>query len=248
MRSLTSLVLASGTDGGRRGTNERSRDSRVLGTRTLARAIASLEPPPSVLVSGSAIGYYGDTGDEPVDESSPNGSGFLAQVVVAWEGATATAKDAGVRVVHPRSGLVVARHGGAWGRMWPVFKLGVGGRFGNGRQYWSFVSLRDEVRALRRMLEDASMSGLTTSRRPSRPRMLRSPKPWARCCTDRRLPAFRRSRCEPPWVRCPKKYSGARGWCRSGCKQRGLRLRTRPSPMPAELLLVKSHRSIPRST
>jgi uncharacterized protein (TIGR01777 family) len=135
------------------------RDSRVLGTRTLARAIASLEPSPSVLVSGSAIGYYGDTGDEPVDESSPNGSGFLAQVVVAWEGATATAKDAGVRVVHPRSGLVVARHGGAWGRMWPVFKLGVGGRFGNGRQYWSFVSLRDEVRALRRMLDDASMSG-----------------------------------------------------------------------------------------
>ena len=135
------------------------RDSRVLGTRTLARALAGLDPKPAVLVSGSAIGYYGDTGDEPVDESSPVGDGFLAQVVAGWEASAAPAADAGIRVVHPRTGLVVAGKGGAWGRLWPLFKLGVGGRLGGGGQYWSFVSLRDEVRAIRRMIDDSSMVG-----------------------------------------------------------------------------------------
>ena len=135
------------------------RDSRVLGTQTIARAMARLDPQPKVLVSGSAIGYYGDTGDEPVDESSPPGDGFLSKVVVAWESSTAPASEAGIRVVTPRSGLVVAPHGGAWGRLWPLFRLGVGGRLGGGHQYWSFVSLRDEVRAFRRMIDDASMSG-----------------------------------------------------------------------------------------
>jgi hypothetical protein len=135
------------------------RDSRVLGTRTLARAVAGLDPVPAVLVSGSAIGYYGDTGDEAVDESSPAGEGFLAQVVVAWESSAAPAADAGIRVVHPRTGLVVAGSGGAWGRLWPLFRAGLGGRLGSGSQYWSFVSLRDEVRALRQMIDDASMTG-----------------------------------------------------------------------------------------
>jgi uncharacterized protein (TIGR01777 family) len=135
------------------------RDSRVLGTQTLARAIARLDPAPSVLVSGSAIGYYGDSGDQAVDESSPSGDGFLARVVVAWEASAAPASEAGIRVVHPRSGLVVSAHGGAWGRLWPLFRLGVGGRLGGGGQYWSFVSLRDEVSAIRRMIDDASMSG-----------------------------------------------------------------------------------------
>ncbi len=135
------------------------RDSRVLGTQTLARALARLDPAPGVLVSGSAIGYYGDSGDHAVDESSPSGDGFLARVVVAWEASAAPASEAGIRVVHPRSGLVVSAHGGAWGRLWPLFRLGVGGRLGGGGQYWSFVSLRDEVRAIRRMIDDASMSG-----------------------------------------------------------------------------------------
>lgn len=135
------------------------RDSRVLGTRTLARALVGLDPKPTVLVSGSAIGYYGDTGDEPVDESSPSGEEFLAQVVAAWEASAAPAAEAGIRVVHPRTGLVVAGSGGAWGRLWPLFRLGVGGRLGGGNQYWSFVSLRDEVRAIRTMIDDKSMSG-----------------------------------------------------------------------------------------
>jgi uncharacterized protein (TIGR01777 family) len=136
------------------------RDSRVLGTRTLARALAGLDPLPRVLVSGSAIGYYGDTGAEAVDEDAPPGDGFLAQVVVSWEASATPAAEAGIRVVHPRNGLVVAGHGGAWGRLWQLFQLGVGGRLGDGRQYWSFVSLGDEVRALRRMIDDETMTGV----------------------------------------------------------------------------------------
>ncbi len=135
------------------------RESRVLGTRTLARAIAGLDPKPGVLVCGSAIGYYGDTGVDPVDESSPAGDGFLAQVVAAWESSAAPAVEAGIRVAYPRTGLVVAASGGAWGRLWPLFRFGLGGRLGGGGQYWSFVSLRDEVRAIRRMIDDSSMSG-----------------------------------------------------------------------------------------
>jgi uncharacterized protein (TIGR01777 family) len=136
------------------------RDARVKGTRTLARALAGLDPQPSVLVSGSAIGYYGDTGDRTVDEGAPQGEGFLAQVVAAWEAAAAPAADAGIRVVHPRIAPVVAGKGGVWGnRLWPLFQLGLGGRLGGGQQYWSFVSLRDALRASRRMLDDDSMSG-----------------------------------------------------------------------------------------
>lgn len=135
------------------------RDSRVLGTDTLSRALAGLDRAPRVFVSASAIGWYGDTGDRTVDERSPHGSGFLADVVDAWERAADPARDAGIRVVHPRSGLVVAGKGGAWGRMWPLFRLGLGGRFGDGRQYWSFVSLRDEVAALRRLIDDDALVG-----------------------------------------------------------------------------------------
>ena len=135
------------------------RDSRVLGTQTIARAVARLDPQPKVLVSGSAIGFYGDTGDREVDESSPHGDGFLSNVVVAWEASAAPASDAGIRVVHPRTGLVVAPHGGAWGRLWPLFRMGAGGRLGSGSQYWSFVSLRDEVAAIEAMIDDETMSG-----------------------------------------------------------------------------------------
>ncbi len=132
------------------------RDSRVQGTRTLAGALAGLPTPPAVLVSGSAIGFYGDTGDTEVAEDAPAGQGFLADVVVAWEAAAEPARDAGIRVVHPRTGLVVAPHGGAWGKLWPIFRLGGGGRLGTGKQWWSFISLRDEVRALEFLLGDLS--------------------------------------------------------------------------------------------
>lgn len=135
------------------------RESRVRGTGTIARAVAALDPSPRVLVSGSAIGWYGDTGDRAVDESSGPGTGFLSEVVQAWEEAAGPAGESGARVVYPRTGLVVAGKGGAWGRLWPLFRLGVGGRLGPGDQYWSFVSLRDEVAALRRMIDDDSLTG-----------------------------------------------------------------------------------------
>jgi len=135
------------------------RDSRVRGTTAVAEAIASLDVPPKVLVSGSAIGYYGDTGDRAVDESAPAGEGFLPSVCVEWEAATAAAQEAGVRTVHARTGLVVGRAGGAWGRLFPLFRAGLGGRLGDGRQYWSFIALHDEVAALRHLLDTESLSG-----------------------------------------------------------------------------------------
>ena len=134
-------------------------DSRVNGTTTIVRAITSLDPKPRVLVSASAIGWYGDTGDRKVDETAPAGTGFLADVVRAWEAAAAPAASAGIRVVHPRTGLVVSGKGGAWARMFPLFKAGLGGKLGNGRQYWSWISLRDEVTALQALVEDDSYVG-----------------------------------------------------------------------------------------
>lgn len=135
------------------------RDSRVLGTAAIAEAVASLDVPPRVLISGSAIGFYGDTGDRAVDESAPPGDGFLPKMVVEWEEAAAAAEEAGIRTAFARTGLVVARKGGAWGRMFPVFKAGIGGQLGNGRQYWSYISLHDEVAALRHILDTESLSG-----------------------------------------------------------------------------------------
>ncbi|MFJ3230189.1 TIGR01777 family oxidoreductase [Streptomyces sp. NPDC086787] len=135
------------------------RDSRVLGTAALAEAVAALDEPPRVFVSGSAIGFYGDTGDRAVDERTPPGDGFLPSVCVEWEEAAAPAQEAGVRTVFARTGLVVARGGGAWGRLFPLFKAGLGGRMGNGRQYWSFVALHDEVAALRHLIDTEELSG-----------------------------------------------------------------------------------------
>lgn len=151
------IHLAGAGVGDRRWTQaykDQIRDSRLVGTRTLANALVGLDSPPSVFVSGSAIGFYGDTDDRTVDESDPPGTGFLAEVVVGWEAAAAPAREAGIRVVHPRTGLVVAGHGGAWGRLWPLFQLGLGGRLGSGRQWWSTISLRDEVAALTYLLTE----------------------------------------------------------------------------------------------
>lgn len=130
------------------------RDSRVQGTHTIATALTRLDSPPDVLVSGSAIGFYGDTADRPVDESEPHGDGFLADVVAEWEAAADPARAAGIRVAHPRAGLVVSPRGGAWGRLWPIFRAGLGGRLGSGEQWWSYVSLRDEIAALTWLIEN----------------------------------------------------------------------------------------------
>jgi uncharacterized protein (TIGR01777 family) len=134
-------------------------DSRVLGTTALAEAVASLGRPPRVFLNGSAIGYYGDTGSRVVDEAAPAGEGFLPSLCVEWEAATAPAHQAGVRTVLARTGLVVARGGGAWGKLFPLFRAGLGGRMGDGRQYWSFIALDDHVAALRHLLDTESVSG-----------------------------------------------------------------------------------------
>ncbi|MFH0520220.1 TIGR01777 family oxidoreductase [Streptomyces sp. M41] len=154
--------LAGANVGSRRWTEAykaKLRKGRVLGTAALAEAMAALDKPPRVFVNGSAIGFYGDTGERAVDESAPPGEGFLPSLVVEWEGAAAPAREAGVRTVFPRTGLVVARHGGAWGRLFPLFRAGLGGRLGDGRQYWSFVSLHDEVAAIRHLIERDDLSG-----------------------------------------------------------------------------------------
>ncbi|MGW3990228.1 TIGR01777 family oxidoreductase [Streptomyces sp. NPDC004830] len=156
--------LAGAGVGDRRWTDaykQRIRDSRVNGTAALARAVASLDDAdrPRVFVNGSAIGYYGETGDRAVDESAPAGSGFLPEVCVEWEEAAAPAREAGVRTAFTRTGLVVSREGGAWGRLFPLFRAGLGGRMGDGRQYWSFVALHDEVAAIRHLLDTDGLSG-----------------------------------------------------------------------------------------
>ncbi|MCS0636297.1 TIGR01777 family oxidoreductase [Streptomyces sp. LP05-1] len=135
------------------------RESRVRGTAAIAAAVAALDEPPRVLLCGSAIGYYGDTGDRAVDESGPAGNGFLPSVCLEWEAAAEPARAAGVRVAYARTGLVVAREGGAWGRLFPVFRAGLGGPLGSGRQYWSFIALHDEVAALRHILDTEALAG-----------------------------------------------------------------------------------------
>lgn len=148
--------LAGAGIGDRRWTNcykQQIRDSRVEGTRTLARALAGLKRPPSVLVSASGTGFYGDTGDRAVDESAPAGTGFLADVCRDWEAAAGPAAEAGIRVVHPRTGLVLARAGGLLGKTLPLFRAGLGGRLGSGHQWMSWISLSDEVAALRFLIE-----------------------------------------------------------------------------------------------
>ncbi|WP_055637220.1 TIGR01777 family oxidoreductase, partial [Streptomyces griseoruber] len=137
----------------------RIHDSRVHGTAGLAKAVASLDEPPRVFVNGSAMGIYGETGERVVDEDSPAGTGFLPELCVEWEAAAAPAGQAGVRTVFPRTGLVVARGGGAWGKLFPLFRAGLGGRMGDGRQYWSYIALHDEVAAIRYLMDHDELSG-----------------------------------------------------------------------------------------
>lgn len=140
--------------------------SRTRPTALLARALAERDDGPRVLLQGSAVGWYGDRGAEELTETTPGGEGFLADVVRAWEGSTAPAEEAGVRVVHLRTGIVVSRRGGSFGRLLPLLRLGLGGPLGDGRSYWPWITLVDEVRAVSHLL-DSSVSGATNVVGPS---------------------------------------------------------------------------------
>jgi uncharacterized protein (TIGR01777 family) len=137
----------------------RIRDSRVKGTRLIAGTLASLERKPRALVSASAVGFYGDRGDEVLTEESAPGDDFLSEVCREWEAAARPAAEAGVRVVHPRLGVVLAGEGGALQKMLTPFKLGVGGRIGSGRQYMSWVALDDVLGVIRHALDAEQLSG-----------------------------------------------------------------------------------------
>jgi uncharacterized protein (TIGR01777 family) len=138
---------------------QRILDSRVRGTRLLAETLARLPTPPKVLVCASAIGFYGDRGDERLDESSALGSGYLADVCRQWEGAARPAVERGIRVVQLRFGVVLSARGGALARMLPPFKLGLGGPLGHGQQWMSFVALDDALAIVLRALTDDSLRG-----------------------------------------------------------------------------------------
>jgi uncharacterized protein (TIGR01777 family) len=137
---------------------EQIRSSRIAVGDLLSRTLAGLEQPPAVFVSGSAIGYYGDGGEAELDESSPNGKGYLAEVCRAWEASTEPARAAGIRTVVIRTGIVLG-HGGALEVQEKLFRLGLGGRLGSGRQWTSCISLRDEVSVLLRAIDDATLAG-----------------------------------------------------------------------------------------
>jgi len=135
------------------------RDSRAKGTRLLAEIFSLLPEKPKTFVSASAIGYYGNRGDECLEEGSLPGTGFLADVCREWEEATRQASEAGIRVANLRTGIVLSPRGGTLAKMLPPFRLGLGGVLGSGRQWMSWISLSDEVAAIRRVLEDETLSG-----------------------------------------------------------------------------------------
>jgi len=143
------------------------RASRIESTSVIIRAMLAAPKPPPVLIAGSAIGWYGDTGDRTVDETAPNGSGFLAMLVRDWEAATAPASAAGIRVANVRSGIVLSSRGGILPRLMLPFRLGLGGKFGDGRQYISWITLSDHIRAVRFLLERSDLSGAVNLTAPA---------------------------------------------------------------------------------
>ena len=135
------------------------RDSRIKGTQVLCEALARLVSPPKVLVSASAIGYYGDRGEEPLNEESAPGRGFLAEVCRAWEAATEPARQAGLRIVLSRFGVVLSPVGGALAKILPPFRLGLGGMLGSGRQYMSWIAMDDAIGAIQHAIVTDSLQG-----------------------------------------------------------------------------------------
>ena len=147
----------------------RIRDSRVQGTRLLSETVATLSTPPGVMISASASGYYGDRGNELLTEESASGDNFLAVVCREWEAAADPAREAGVRVVHPRIGIVLSPKGGALGATLPIFRFGGGGRIGSGGQYWSWISIDDVVGVLLHALATDSLEGPVNAAVPDPP-------------------------------------------------------------------------------
>ncbi len=169
------------------------RSSRVPGTGALAGVLAKLSRPPATLVSASAVGWYGDTGRQQVDESGPPGKSFLAGVCRDWEAAAEPAANAGIRVVHPRSGLVLSARGGLLHSLLPVARLGVLPRFGSGAEVMSWISLSDEVAAMRFLLDHGDLSG---------PVNLTSPAPVTNSAFTATL-EHTLHRANMPWLRVP---------------------------------------------
>jgi uncharacterized protein (TIGR01777 family) len=138
----------------------RIRESRVAATATLVDQILRLDSPPRTFISASAIGIYGDCGERYVDEQSPPACDFLADIAKDWEAACDPLREVGIRVVHPRFGIVLDEQGGALAKMLPIFRMGFGGKLGQGGQYWSWIALRDCVAALRFALQNESVQGV----------------------------------------------------------------------------------------
>lgn len=179
---------------GRWTTQEKSRirDSRVRATRVLAQQLVENDRAPSTVVSASAVGVYGNTGEDWVDESGTADDSFLAQVARDWEQACAPFHQAGLRVVHPRLGMVLSQQDGALKKMLPIFRCGLGGRVGDGNQFWSWISLSDTVSAILWMLKESSASG---------PYNVVSPNPLSNREFTRRL-AIHLGR--PAWLPVPR--------------------------------------------
>ena len=135
------------------------RESRVRSTRLLSQALAGMPSPPKVLIVASAVGFYGDRGEEPLTEDSEPGEGFLADTAIRWESAADVAREAGIRVVHPRFGLIMSRNGGLLGKVRIPFQSALGGKLGNGRQWWPWISLDDVVNGISYLIGEESISG-----------------------------------------------------------------------------------------
>jgi uncharacterized protein (TIGR01777 family) len=162
LAGVEAVVHLAGANIGERWTpayKQELRDSRVLSTRLIAETMAALSPRPAVLVSTSATGIYGDRGDEVLSETSSLGDDFLGRLAQEWEAAAEPARAAGIRVVHPRFGVILGPKGGALAKMLPAFRLMVGGPLGSGRQWMSWVALADVVRAVQFALDTPTLSG-----------------------------------------------------------------------------------------
>ena len=162
LNGFDAVVHLAGETVAGRWTAEKKREiraSRVEGTKLLCESLAKLSHPPAVLISASAIGFYGDRGEMVCDETASVGQGFLAEVAAEWERATQPAITAGIRVVHLRIGIVLSQRGGALREMLLPFRLGMGGRIGSGRQYWSWITLHDLVRVIRFCITETRLQG-----------------------------------------------------------------------------------------